>query len=153
MDPSKRTKDKRHRQIGYLALGTGVMVNATGLVWCWKYSQREKAGLHQLLPMMASCAGWAFCVLKAYRYIKQKNVEQHSKWMIRSYAASFAFPSRFTGMFFAKILGWDFPHLWGHIIWGAILGNMMIGEYTINQMYPGQKDVRKEKRLAVEVEV
>eukprot|EP01084_Bolivina_argentea_P111257 198582_1 len=144
----KRNKNiSFHRQMGYVAISTAALTAFGGVLWSAKYS---KAGLPQLLPVIMSAAGWTYCAMNAYINIKQKNVDGHAKWMIRSFAfGGFAIPLRAIWMPLAKLFGMKYDNLWPTTMWSGMFINFMIGEYVFNSMVKSKKKKKKRKTTLI----
>ena len=111
--------------------------------------------MNQYIPMIVSSVGWLYCVIKAWSAIVYKrDEEEHEKWMIRSYAANFAVPARWTGVVFWNFLGMEMKPAWANVIYVGMLLHIVGGEYVIESLkLKNKKESQKKVKKAMTVEI
>lgn len=74
---------------------------------------------------------WLFFTIQAYQSIKNKNIQAHQKWMIRSYALCFGAVTLRIYLPLSMALGFDFMVAYPIIAWLAWVPNLLIAEQLI----------------------
>ncbi len=75
---------------------------------------------------------WLFTTIKAYTSIKNKDIENHQHWMIRSYALCFAAVTlRIYMPIFLGGLAMDFIPAYKIIAWLCWIPNLLVAEFMI----------------------
>ncbi len=74
---------------------------------------------------------WLFTTFKAYASIIRKDIEEHRKWMTRSYAVTFAAVSLRIGLLLALFDLLTFEEIYPALAWLSWLVNIVIAEYLI----------------------
>ena len=76
---------------------------------------------------------WLFTTGQGYVKIRQKNIEAHRQWMIRSYAVTFAAVTlRIWLGLFMQVLGWDFMIAYPIVAWISWIPNLIAVELWMN---------------------
>jgi uncharacterized membrane protein len=89
-----------HRWMGRVLVGCGLIIGATALVMSYKMNI---GGPNETAATTLYGIVFLFCLIKAYRHIRRKEVARHREWMIRAYgvALGVATTRPIVGMFFA----------------------------------------------------
>jgi hypothetical protein len=99
--PSIRTKHLRfHRWLGKILVVSGLIVGTTALVMSYTMNT---GGTNETAATTLFGILFLFCLIKAYRHIRRKELVQHREWMIRTFgiALGVATTRPIVGMFFA----------------------------------------------------
>ena len=99
--PSVRQKHLTlHRWLGRSLVVVGLIVGATALVMSYTMNI---GGPNETAATTLFGIVFLFCLLKAYRHIRRKEVARHREWMIRAYAVALGVATTrpVVGMFFA----------------------------------------------------
>jgi uncharacterized membrane protein len=84
--PSIRAKHlKVHRWLGRILVVTGLVIGISALVMSFTMNI---GGLNETAATTLFVILFLFCLIKAYRHIRRKEVAQHREWMIRAFAIS-----------------------------------------------------------------
>lgn len=99
--PSIRARHlKVHRRLGRILVVTGLAIGVSALVMSFTMNI---GGPNETAATTLFAILFLFCLVKAYRHIRRKEVDQHRKWMIRAFAIALGVgtPRPIVGMFFA----------------------------------------------------
>jgi uncharacterized membrane protein len=99
--PSIRQKHLQvHRWMGRVLLVSGLIIGATALVMSYKMNI---GGPNETAATTLYGIVFLFCLIKAYRHIRRKEVARHREWMIRAYGVGLGVATTrpIVGMFFA----------------------------------------------------
>ncbi len=99
--PSIRAKHlKVHRWLGRILFVTGLVIGISALVMSFTMNI---GGLNETAATTLFAILFLFCLIKAYRHIRRKEVAQHREWMIRAFAIGLGVATTrpIVGMFFA----------------------------------------------------
>jgi uncharacterized membrane protein len=99
--PSIRTRHLSfHRWSGRFLVVTGLAIGVSALVMSYTMSI---GGANETAATTLFAILFLFCLIKAYRHIRRKEVAQHREWMIRMFgiALGVATTRPIVGMFFA----------------------------------------------------
>jgi len=89
-----------HRWMGRVLVVSGLIIGATALVMSYKMNI---GGPNETAATTLYGIVFLFCLIKAYRHIRRKEVARHREWMIRSYGVGLGVATTrpIVGMFFA----------------------------------------------------
>ncbi len=77
---------------------------------------------------------WLYTTTMAYTTIKQRNVEAHREWMLRSYALTFAAVTlRLQLPFYMSVLAMDFYTAYRMVSWSCWVPNLLLIEWFIQR--------------------
>lgn len=99
--PSIRQKHLQvHRWMGRVLVVTGLIVGVTALVMSYTMNI---GGPNETAATSLFAIVFLFCLIKAFRHIRRKEVERHREWMIRAFGAGLGVATTrpIVGMFFA----------------------------------------------------
>jgi uncharacterized membrane protein len=89
-----------HRWMGRVLVASGLVIGATALVMSYKMNI---GGPNETAATTLYGIVFLFCLIKAYRHIRRKEVARHREWMIRAYGVGLGVATTrpIVGMFFA----------------------------------------------------
>jgi len=99
--PSIRARHlKVHRWMGRILVVTGLVIGVSALVMSFTMNI---GGPNETAATTLFAILFLFCLIKAYRHIRRKEVAQHREWMIRAFAIGLGVATTrpIVGMFFA----------------------------------------------------
>jgi uncharacterized membrane protein len=99
--PSIRTKHLRlHRWLGRILVVSGLIIGITALVMSYAMNI---GGTNETAATTLFGILFLFCLIKAYRHIRRKEVAQHREWMIRTFGIGLGVATTrpIVGIFFA----------------------------------------------------
>lgn len=99
--PSIRAKHLQiHRWLGRILVVTGLVIGISALVMSFTMNI---GGLNETAATTLFAILFLFCLIKAYRHIRSKEVAQHREWMIRAFAIGLGVATTrpIVGIFFA----------------------------------------------------
>lgn len=79
---------------------------------------------------------WLFTSSAAYRSIRFKDIDNHEKWMIRSYALTFAAVTLRLWLPLSIIANLEFVAAYRVISWLCWVPNLVVAELIIRSLYP-----------------
>lgn len=77
---------------------------------------------------------WLFSGYRAYRHIRNKDLEAHRQWMIRNYALTLAGLMLRVWVPVSMVLGTDFTTSYMIIAWACWLPNLFVAEWVIRRL-------------------
>lgn len=99
--PSIRAKHLRlHRRLGSILVVTGLVIGVSSLVMSFTMNI---GGANETAATTLFGIFFLFCLIKAYRHIRRREVAQHREWMIRTFGIDLGIAATrpVVGMFFA----------------------------------------------------
>jgi uncharacterized membrane protein len=99
--PSVRRRHLQfHRWSGRFLVALGLVIGVTALVMSYKMNI---GGVNETAATTLYAIVFLICLIKAYLYIRRKEVARHREWMIRAYAVGLGVATTrpIVGMFFA----------------------------------------------------
>jgi len=129
---SKKWRSKRidqHRFIGKIYLLAVLISGITGLY----ISYHASGGIGTKLGFALLAIAWLYTSTKAFTSIKNKKIIQHQKWMIRSYALTFA---AVTLRIYLPLLQQflDFGEAYAIVSWLCWVPNLIVAEFLIKRL-------------------
>ena len=92
---------------------------------------------------------WLYTGYRAYRHIRNKDLEAHRQWMIRNYALTFAGVMLRVWAPLSVGMGADFTTAYIIIGWACWVPNLLVAEWIIRRTRPTQRpQVRSPRREA-----
>lgn len=127
-------KSKLHKQVGKMYVILVLLSSITGIFIGFYATGGFKASLGFI------CLGviWFYTTLKAYLYIKNKDIEQHQKMMIYSYAACFAAVTLRIWLPILILIYKDFEKAYIVVAWLCWVPNLIVA-YIITRSINQQK--------------
>lgn len=81
---------------------------------------------------------WLFTTTKAYLFIRNRQINEHQAWMIRSYALTWAAVMLRIYLPFSQLAQMDFVEAYRVIAWLCWVPNLLVAEWIISRMHlPG----------------
>lgn len=124
----RQHKPSRHRLLGKIYVGACLISGLAGLY----IAQFATGGWIARLGFTLLALAWLITTWTAWRRILVRDTEAHRRWMMRSYALTFAavtlrmYLPLFTGAF-----GMDFIPAYQIIAWLCWVPNLLVGEWMI----------------------
>lgn len=119
-----------HRWSGRILVVLGLIIGVSALVMSYKMNI---GGANETAATTLYAIVFLFCLIKAYLFIRQKNVVRHREWMIRMYAIGLGVATTrpIVGAFFAfrKLTPHEF---FGIAFWLGFTITFMMGELWID---------------------
>jgi uncharacterized membrane protein len=131
---SKRIRNRNlkvHRLLGKIYLVAVILSGTAGLYIAY----HATGGIISVLGFSGLAIGWVFTAVKAYTSIRNKNIDQHQYWMIRSYALCFAAVTlRIWLPLFQFGLALDFLYAYQIIAWLCWVPNLVVAELIVKNL-------------------
>jgi uncharacterized membrane protein len=125
---------KVHRWLGRVYLLGILFGGLSGLYM----AQMAYGGIISQLGFTALACLWLYTGYRAYRHIRQKEIEQHRQWMIRNYALTFAGVMLRVWMPLSMGAGMDFTAAYIVIAWLCWVPNLLVAEWMIRSTSKSQ---------------
>ncbi|MEZ5033222.1 MAG: DUF2306 domain-containing protein [Saprospiraceae bacterium] len=121
----------RHRLLGKIYVGACLISGLAGLY----IAQFATGGWIARLGFTLLALAWLITTWTAWRRILVRNTEAHRRWMIRSYALTFAAVTlRLWLPLFTGAFGMDFIPAYQIIAWLCWVPNLLVGEWMIRHV-------------------
>ena len=119
-----------HRTLGKIYISSIILVSAPGGMYL---ATLANGGFNNMMGfgMMAIC--WFTCTSMAYVRIRQSDVSNHEKWMIRSFALTLAAVTLRIEMPIMIISGINPEEAYQAIAWFCWVPNLMVAEWIIGR--------------------
>lgn len=122
---------KVHRVVGTVYVFSVFLSSLAGFA----ISFFATGGLVSTAGFGALALGWLFTIIKGYRSILDRNLQEHESWMIRNYALTFAAVTLRIWLPFSQVaLHMDFNSAYRIISWLCWVPNLMVAELIIRKM-------------------
>jgi uncharacterized membrane protein len=139
----KRRWLKVHRWLGRTYLLSILFGGLSGLYM----AQFAYGGTISRLGFGALACLWLYSGYRAYKHIRNKEIEQHRQWMIRNYALTFAGVMLRLWVPISGALGIDFLSAYRTIAWLCWVPNLLVAQWIINRTRRSQPRARIVARL------
>src|ERR1044071_3868702 len=126
---------KVHRWLGRTYL-LSVLIGGLGGLYM---AQCSYGGLVPHLGFAALACLWLYTACRAYRHIRNKEVEQHRQWMTRNYALTFAGVMLRLYVPLSGAAGIDFLTAYVAIAWLCWVPNLLVAEWIIRRTLPARR--------------
>jgi uncharacterized membrane protein len=126
---------KVHRWLGRTYL-ISVLVGGLGGLYMAQFSY---GGIVTHLGFAALACLWLYTAYRAYRYIRNKEVEKHRQWIIRNYALTFAGVMLRIYVPLSGPLGIDFLTAYMAISWLCWVPNLLVAQWIIRRTLPARR--------------
>jgi uncharacterized membrane protein len=120
-----------HRTLGKIYL-IAVTISGLGGLYIAFYAT---GGLVSSLGFGGLALAWLFTTSSAYRSIRSRDIDSHERWMIRSYALTFAAVTLRIWLPLSMVFGIDFMIAYPIISWLCWVPNLIVAELLIRRMY------------------
>lgn len=122
--PQVRRVKGAHKWLGRI-YATGCIVGGlAGLRLAFGSTAGPVAGVG--FGLLALC--WLFATTQAWRFARERRFEEHRRWMIRSFAMTFAAVTLRLYLPIAPMLGYDFVDGYRLTAWSSWIPNLIIAE-------------------------
>jgi uncharacterized membrane protein len=132
---------KIHRWLGRTYLLSILFGGLSGLYM----AQFAHGGIISELGFGVLACLWLYTGFRAYKDIRNKNVEGHRQWMIRNYALTFAGVMLRVWVPVSGATGIDFTTAYIAIAWLCWIPNLIFAQWVISRTRPAQR------RLAIDL--
>jgi len=129
---------KVHRWLGRTYLLSILFGGLGGLYM----AQFAYGGIISRLGFGALAILWLYSAYRAYKHIRNKEIEQHRQWMIRNYALTFAGVMLRVWVPLSGAVGIDFNTAYVVIGWMCWVPNLLVAEWIIRSSRGGRSQSR-----------
>lgn len=129
---------KIHRWLGRTYLLSILFGSSSGLYM----AQFAYGGIISELGFSALACIWLYTGFRAYKDIRNKDIEGHRQWMIRNYALTFAGVMLRIWVPVSLVMGIDFTAAYIVIAWLCWVPNLLVAEGIIRRTMKGQPRAR-----------
>jgi uncharacterized membrane protein len=126
---------KVHRWLGRAYLLSILFGGLSGLYM----SQFAHGGIISELGFGVLAVLWLYSGFRAYKDIRNKNIEGHRQWMIRNYALTFAGVMLRVWVPISGAIGFDFTTAYTAIAWMCWVPNLIFAQWIINRTKRSQR--------------
>lgn len=117
-----------HRNLGKVYIVACLTGGLAGLI----IALFATGGIISTLGFSGLALGWLITTSMAYVRIRQKNIDEHYRWMVRSFALTFAAVTlRIWLPMFTSGFGWEFVPSYRFISWFCWVPNLLFAEFVI----------------------
>lgn len=127
-----------HRWLGRTYLLSILFGGLSGLYM----AQMAYGGTLSELGFSALAILWLYTGYRAYKHIRNKDLEEHRQWMIRNYALTFAGVMLRVWAPLSGVAGIDFLMAYRAIAWLAWIPNLLVAEWIIRRTRPAPRVAR-----------
>jgi uncharacterized membrane protein len=132
-----------HRLIGKIYVIAVLLSSVTGLVAAYYAT----GGVFAKLGFVGMSIAWFVCTYIPYKAIRNKNIQKHERWMIRSYAVTFTGVTFRLWMPFLLIaFQLDFLEAYPIAAWASWIANLVVAQWLIRKRFG--KSLKKVKQCA-----
>jgi uncharacterized membrane protein len=129
---------KVHRWLGRTYLLSILFGGLSGLYM----AQFAYGGIISRVGFAALAILWLYSGYRAYRHIRNKEIEQHREWMTRNYALTLAGLMLRVWVPLSMPLGIDFTLAYMFIGWLCWVPNLFVAEWIVRRTRPAQRRAR-----------
>ena len=122
--PAVRRARGLHRWLGRIYAAGCIVGGAAGLVMSFGSTAGPIAGLG--FGLLAVC--WIYATTQAWRFARARRFDEHRRWMIRSFAMTFAAVTLRLYLPVAPMLGFDFMDGYRLTAWVSWIPNLIVVE-------------------------
>jgi len=119
-----------HRLLGKIYVLAVIPSGITGLI----VGFYATGNLMSKLGFIGLAIGWLVCTIIAFLVIKKGKVQQHQKWMMRSYAFCFAFVTFRIYLGLGTAMGMEFNDFYSYLSFLSWVPNLLFVEYRIKKL-------------------
>ena len=122
--PQVRRARRLHRLLGRIYVVGCLVGGAGGLVMSFGSTAGTFAGVG--FGLLAVC--WIYATAQAWRFARERRFDEHRRWMIRSFAMTFAAVTLRLYLPIAPMLGYDFMVGYRLTAWVSWIPNLIVAE-------------------------
>ncbi len=127
-----------HRLIGKIYIIAVLLSSVTGLYVAYYAT----GGIFAKLGFTGMSVVWFTCTYIAYKAIRNKKIQLHERWMIRSYAVTFTGVTfRLWMPFLIIVFQLDFLEAYPIAAWASWMANLVVAQWLIHKRF-GKKNVK-----------
>jgi len=126
---------KFHRWLGRIYL-LSVLVGGVGGLYM---AQLAYGGFIARFGFTVLAILWLHSGFRAYRHIRNKEIERHREWMTRNYALTFAGATLRLWLLISGLAGIDFLPAYMTVAWLSWIPNLLVAEWIIRRTRPAQR--------------
>jgi len=119
-----------HRSLGKIYVIACILSGSAGLY----LSFYATGGLVASLGFGGLAIAWLISTLKAFLSIRNKEIDKHQQWMIRSYALTFAAVTLRIYLPLSQIVQIEFIAAYRVIAWLCWVPNLLVAEWMVSQL-------------------
>lgn len=119
-----------HRLLGKIYVGACVLSGSAGLYLAFYAT----GGWVASLGFGGLAVSWLFTTSNAFLSIRNKQIEKHQRWMIRSYALTFAAVTLRIYLPLSQVAQLDFIDAYRGIAWLCWIPNLLVAEWIISSL-------------------
>jgi uncharacterized membrane protein len=123
---------KVHRWLGRTYM-LGILFGGLGGLYMAQFAY---GGIISRLGFGTLAILWLYTAYRAYRHIRNKEIEQHRQWIIRNYALTFAGVMLRIYVPLSGAAGIDFLTAYVAIAWMCWVPNLLVAEWIIRRTLP-----------------
>jgi uncharacterized membrane protein len=132
-------KIRLHRMLGYI-YGVSVLISG---VSAFGISFNATGGIISATGFAALAVGWLFTTTTAIVKVRNRNISDHRKWMIRSYCLTFAAVTlRLWMPLLIQGAGMDFTAAYRIIAWLCWVPNLIFAEFLVSRSRHATTEVK-----------
>ena len=120
---------KMHRWLGRVYM-LSILFGALGGLYMAQFA--HGGGISELGFGALGCL-WLYTGYRAYKHIRNKNLEQHRSWMIRNYALTFAGVMLRVWVPVSMAMNLDFTTAYTAIAWLCWVPNLLVAEWIVRR--------------------
>jgi uncharacterized membrane protein len=122
--PAVRRRKPLHRWLGRVYATGCIVGGAAGLVMSFGTTAGTFAGVG--FGLLAVC--WIYATAQAWRFARARRFEDHRRWMIRSFAMTFAAVTLRLYLPLGEVLGMSFMEIYRLTAWISWIPNLVLVE-------------------------
>jgi len=128
----RAARPRLHRWLGRIYVFACLVAGVAGLLLAWGTNAGPVAQLG--FGTLAVC--WIVCTAQALRLAMARRIVEHRRWMIRSFALTFAAVTLRLYLPIAPIFGFPFMEAYRIISWMAWVPNLIVAELYLRRAGP-----------------
>lgn len=125
----RAARPKLHRWLGRIYVFACLFAGAAGLPLAWG----SNAGPVAQLGFSVLAIAWIVCTSQAWRMAVGRRAVEHRRWMVRSFALTFAAVTLRLYLPIAPLLGYEFVDGYRIIAWMCWMPNLFVAELYLNR--------------------
>lgn len=121
---------KQHRLFGKIYIIAVLISGVSGLY----ISYYASGSTYTKLGFALLAIAWLITTVMAYTAIKNKKISKHQKWMVRSYALTFAAVTLRLWLPILPLFGFDFNESYAIVAWLCWVPNLLFAEILVSRV-------------------
>ena len=128
-----------HRRIGYIYVLSVLISGICGLI----VAQFPMGGIISQIGFSTLAVFWLYSLFKSIKYIRNKNVDKHKKWMFINYGLTFAAIPQRTLLLIPLFIDVDFMDIYRLSAWLPWIMNTIIALLVYNKIVSNERQRTK----------